>query len=436
MPDSNDGIPESIIKLLPPDATPHAIPRVIGFIGAEILFKVLSPFIEKCLKVKRGHNWQDYVIARFNEHGKEDNKEGKKGKKGKKSKKSGEIKWDLLRLLRTTVVCREDFRETFKIEEQHNELIEALRIRRNKIMHNDPLTHKDADSALDNMIDLIRAMNEGEDAVEKLTTLRQWIGTPKRADQLSKKEKDAEYYFNQGIVNFYENKYREAIENYDKAIKIDPNDANAYNNRGIAKVLLGGNNKGAIKDYDKAIEIDPKSTYAYNNRGNAKVLLKDFKEAIKDYDKAIELDPNNAETYTNRGKAKGLKGDYQKVIEDYTQAIEDFDKAIDINSEYADAYTGRGNAKSKLGKNQEAIEDWTEAIRLDPNSAEAYNNIGAAKGRQGDYIQAIENFDKAININSEYANAYNNRGIAKRSLGDEQGALEDFEIAENLRKKE
>ena len=71
-----------------------------------------------------------------------------------------------------------------------------------------------------------------------------------------KKKKDAEYYFNQGIVNSHESNYDKAIEDYTQAIKLDPNPAYAYNNRGTVKLKLG-DYQGAIKDYDKAIELDP-----------------------------------------------------------------------------------------------------------------------------------------------------------------------------------
>ena len=62
--------------------------------------------------------------------------------------------------------------------------------------------------------------------------------------------------------------------------------------------------RSSIQDYNKAIELNPKYTYAYNNRGLAKVNLKDYRGAIQDYNKAIEINPNYADAYYNRGVAK------------------------------------------------------------------------------------------------------------------------------------
>ena len=54
-----------------------------------------------------------------------------------------------------------------------------------------------------------------------------------------------------------------AIEDYDKAIELDPNDAEAYNDRGSSYHRLGQNER-AIEDYDEAIKLDPDNAEAYN----------------------------------------------------------------------------------------------------------------------------------------------------------------------------
>ena len=64
------------------------------------------------------------------------------------------------------------------------------------------------------------------------------------------------------------NRWNEALNAYDKAIELNPNDASAYNNRGLAYSNLG-KYKQAILSYDRAIELNPKDADAYYNRGNA-----------------------------------------------------------------------------------------------------------------------------------------------------------------------
>ena len=81
-----------------------------------------------------------------------------------------------------------------------------------------------------------------------------------------------------------------------------------YLNQGVEK-HKAGNYQGAIDDWSKAIEINPQNAIAYNNRGSAKDDLGDHQGAITDYTKAIGIDPQNANAYINRSKARLNLGD-------------------------------------------------------------------------------------------------------------------------------
>lgn len=58
-----------------------------------------------------------------------------------------------------------------------------------------------------------------------------------------------------------------------------------------------------IVNFGKAIQLDPDDAYAYNNSGLAYHELGQYERAIKGYDQAIQLDPDYAEAYFNRGAA-------------------------------------------------------------------------------------------------------------------------------------
>ena len=102
--------------------------------------------------------------------------------------------------------------------------------------------------------------------------------------------------------------YMGAIIDFNRAMQIDPNYAEAYNCRGIARTGLG-EYWAAITDFTKAIEINPRYAWAYNNRGVTKSHLNDNRGAIADYAKAIEIDPNIAAAYINRGVTKAHLND-------------------------------------------------------------------------------------------------------------------------------
>ena len=116
--------------------------------------------------------------------------------------------------------------------------------------------------------------------------------------------------------------------------------------------------KEAINDYDKAIELNKKFSEAYYNRALAKNYLKDYKGAIADYSESLELDSTNIQALNalnNRGLAK-------KALEDYDGAVEDYTKAINLNESFASAYFNRGSVKVLMDEN--GCEDFRKALDL------------------------------------------------------------------------
>ena len=103
-----------------------------------------------------------------------------------------------------------------------------------------------------------------------------------------------------------------------EAIEIKPNDARFYISRGTFRGTK--NYEDAIEDYTKAIEIDPNYQFAYFNRARVKRELGDYQGAIDDYTKAIKNDPNNHFAYQFRADVKRKSGDNEGADEDDRKA--------------------------------------------------------------------------------------------------------------------
>ena len=93
-----------------------------------------------------------------------------------------------------------------------------------------------------------------------------------------------------------------AIEKYNAAIKLNPNNSFAYNNRALA-YYYSNNFEAALTDYANAIQIDPKLVQAYVNRGLIYMSLQNYNQAISEFNAAININPNYIEPYNNRGVA-------------------------------------------------------------------------------------------------------------------------------------
>ena len=243
------------------------------------------------------------------------------------------------------------------------------------------------------------------------------IGEYDKAIELKPDYADA--YNNRGNIHAYQGEYDQAIADFDRAIKLKPGYADAYNNRG-ATYYDKGEYDQAIADYGKAIELKPDLAVAYYNRGNAYYRQGEYDLAITDYDRAIELKPGYADAYNNRGATYCDKGKYD-------QAIADFDRAIELKPDLAAAYNNRGYAYDDLGEHEQSIADYNKAIELKPDYADAYYNRGNAYYRKDEYDLAITDYDRTIELKPDYAKAYYSRGVVHKMRGEKEDATGDFE---------
>jgi tetratricopeptide (TPR) repeat protein len=155
----------------------------------------------------------------------------------------------------------------------------------------------------------------------------------------------------------------------------DPNDLI----QDAVESLKAADYNNTVEYSDKAIKINPRFAFAYNVKGQAFFGLKQYQEAFLCYEKAIELRPKYIEAINNRALALSAIGDHAK-------AIESFNQSIDLNSRDPLIWNYKGLAFNALGKYKEAISSFDKAINLNPKYAEAANNKDIASAK----LQEIE----------------------------------------------
>ena len=107
---------------------------------------------------------------------------------------------------------------------------------------------------------------------------------------------------------------------YTEAINLDPNYADAYTSRGVAKYKLDRYEE-AIEDYNLGIQISP-SALLYNNRAYCEYKLKQYDKALADYDKAFSIDNNFALAHLNIAKLYSEWKDKENALRHLTKAIQ------------------------------------------------------------------------------------------------------------------
>lgn len=106
------------------------------------------------------------------------------------------------------------------------------------------------------------------------------------------------------LVKSIQSNFLKAIVCFDKAIKLKPDYAEAYNKRGLVYRDWGAIEK-AIRDFSTPIQINPNYAEAYNNRGVTYRYKRDFNSAIADFKKAIAIDSIFDKARVNLGEAEG-----------------------------------------------------------------------------------------------------------------------------------
>jgi tetratricopeptide (TPR) repeat protein len=230
--------------------------------------------------------------------------------------------------------------------------------------------------------------------------------------------------YRMALIYTLELDFEDAIEEYDKAIKLDPSNPWYHYNKGSVLDELQRHEE-AIEEFDKAIELNPSHPRYHNNKGIALRKLHRYQDAIEEYDKAIKLDPSNPWYHYN-------KGSVLRKLHRYQEAIEEFDKAIELNPSHPRYHYNKGNTLYDMGKYPEAIEEYDKAIKLDPSNPWYHNNKGGALDELQRHEEAIEEFDKAIELNPSHPRYHYNKGIALRKLHRYQEAIEEFDKAIEL----
>ena len=109
------------------------------------------------------------------------------------------------------------------------------------------------------------------------------------------------------------------MDDFDRAIQLDPKLDAAYNGRSAVHYKLG-NFKKAITDASKAIELNSKNAGAYNNRALSYLKIGNTIQALSDSYQSLEINPSNGESYVARATVYLATKDFDKCWKDIQKA--------------------------------------------------------------------------------------------------------------------
>jgi protein O-mannosyl-transferase len=181
----------------------------------------------------------------------------------------------------------------------------------------------------------------------------------------------------------------EAIKELETAVKLKADSA-IYGNLGMA-LLSKGQQERAKECYEKAIKINPANAQAHYNLGNI-FLAQDLPaKAVSEYEMAIKAKPNYAKAYGNLGAAFTQMGQTDK-------AVGGFRRAVELDSNNVDAHFNLAMALSGKGLFDEAIEHLHKVVELAPQDTIARCRLAEILFVQGKVEQATAEYEQVLKI--------------------------------------
>ena len=282
-----------------------------------------------------------------------------------------------------------------------------------------------------------------------------------------------------GIELSSQGRYEEAIQCYDQALAINPNDKEGWDGKGDALDDLGKHEEAIIcYDYvlrihpndstwamkgivlnkinrhqeasicfDKALAMNPQNTTAQNmkntmnrmeqmntasdavTKGDELRSTKKFREAIPYYQKAIELFERDPLASDMVGNVSGCLSFCLFWDGRYTESIVYSDKAILVNPKLIMPRLKKYQSLRKLGKHEEALETITEALKIDPDNPHLWNSKGCYLFDSSKYEEAIICYDKALEKDPDKSMYLSNKGECLDKLSKYPESISYYERA-------
>ena len=149
------------------------------------------------------------------------------------------------------------------------------------------------------------------------------------------------------VTLYHQGKFDEILKQENELINLYPDSVDLYNIFGSTNLALN-QFKNAIGNFKKAIKINPNLPIIFYNLGLSFHYDKNFESALSSYEKAIKLNPDHADTYCNMRMSFNEKGDFKRAIKSYR-------KTLEINPDHMGAHYNLGAIYSKTGELNLAI---------------------------------------------------------------------------------
>eukprot|EP00921_Rhytidocystis_pertsovi_P011057 GHVQ01017816.1.p1 GENE.GHVQ01017816.1~~GHVQ01017816.1.p1 ORF type:complete len:549 (-),score=83.33 GHVQ01017816.1:1872-3518(-) len=237
------------------------------------------------------------------------------------------------------------------------------------------------------------------------------------------KEKEADEWKDKGNKLYKERKFEEALEMYDKAMEVNPDDIIYHNNKAAVYLEMTEYDK-CLAECRKALDrrYDSKASFqkiakVYSRMAACHLRQNDLDNAIEMYEKSL-LEDNDRLTRVALKDAERLRDKRQK--EAY------------LSPELAEQHREKGNEFFKAGDYPNAKKEYDEAQRRCPTDAKVYANRSAVLSKLGEFPSALKDCDKALEIDPAFVKCWIRKGNLHFIMRENHKAMPAFSQALKL----
>lgn len=184
------------------------------------------------------------------------------------------------------------------------------------------------------------------------------------------------------------NRLEDSLNVGQSILEIEPPSFEAHLNIGNVYKLKGSWTK-ALEHFSKAIAINPESVQSWNNRGVVNLQLQNFSFAEIDFCEALRLDQNDSDSHNNIGVL-------HKELRRFDKAIDVLEKSIKLRPVNPDAYNNLGNVYLELKRYSDAFQAFQTALGFNDDCPDIQYNLGNLFTELKQFDDAFSFYDKAL----------------------------------------